>query len=748
MALLKGARLVMVADEVIKDPDRLIRFCINEYVTVSTFPPTYLKSCDVTSITSLRVIISAGEPLPGDLLSTLQGNERAVFNAYGPTEYSVCTSIHKTTVTSSRSVPIGKPIANTIISVRNSDLKEVMQGIAGELCIAGIGLARGYLNNTSLTNEKFVIDNRTLLRMYRSGDLVLINDLGNLEYIGRLDEQVKINGFRIEPGEIEHATRTHSNVAGAVAIVETIGDPKIFLFVVLRDASLNHAGYDKLIRNYLADIIPEYMIPSGVSIVESIPLTSHGKIDKQQLLENRTHFGGDNVTRSLTPIESSMLEVWRQLLRNPDMGPDDNYFEFGGDSILAIRLISRLRTRKIHVSISDLNRFPTVSGLSAKAEVTTDNQRDNDYGDVPLTPIQHQLFKKVASNIDLKALSNFNFSILVETSHQLSSEKVIKALQQIVNAHEALSFEFMWDGSAVKQRSRKCLEIQSLLVVDMDKGSEPDELITTSFNQLVSTLDLSSGILFAASLFKASNGNKLLLVFHHAVVDIVSVQLFIEQLERLLGGEAIGPRSVSFRKWSKSLVHYSQSIATGDLAVDWLKLLQNNSSSLVERVAAKTSAVAFERVTLPSGTTELLPILNRFFDCKTNELLIALTADAVGRTFGRTHFNIQIESHGRNYVLKDIDTTGTIGWFTSVYPIPVIIEYGDEWERRIHSLKKMMRSIPNGGIDFGLLLQHREDLSIVQPLVQVAFNYDGIVESNATTDGFRISPMRFQGESH
>jgi len=338
----------------------------------------------VRHYTSLRRVFCGGEPLPTELYARFR-RQLAVplINLYGPTEAAidatsyVCSEDH-----SSGWMPIGRPIANTQIYVLDRYLAPVPIGVAGEICIGGAGLARGYLNQPELTEEKFIyhsFNGEPVRHLYKTGDLGRYLPDGNIEFLGRMDHQVKIRGYRIEPGEIETVLGQHSWVQSSAVMVreDTSGDKRLVAYVVAQP----QASFDASeMRKYLKQKLPEYMIPSALVALDELPLTPNGKVDCRALPmpdQNRPELA-DVYQAPRTSIENTLASLWSEVLKVDKVGIHDNFFDLGGHSLLATQIVSRVRTcLSIELPLRALFEAPTVSELAAVIERNQSGSSDD-----------------------------------------------------------------------------------------------------------------------------------------------------------------------------------------------------------------------------------------------------------------------------------------------------------------------------------------------------------------------------------
>ncbi|MFQ3630439.1 amino acid adenylation domain-containing protein, partial [Roseiflexus sp.] len=362
MALLSGATLCMPGRDTVRSPDDLIRFMQAHRVTLATLPPAMLALLDPEALPSLTTVISAGERVSPDLVRRWATGRR-VINAYGPTEATVAAAWYDATdlPCNAVSVPIGRPLANIRLFVLSSALQLAPVGVPGELFIGGVGVARGYLNRPALTAERFVdlalptdqLDVPVICcRAYRTGDRVRWRADGNLEFLGRFDDQVKVRGFRIELGEIEATLRTCPHVDDAVAVVREDQPGVRRLVAYLTPATAPVAA----IRAWIAARLPEHMMPAVLVPLEALPLSPSGKVDRRALPrpdgEGAAATADDAAPRDA--LERTLAAIWAEVLGVARVGRTDNFFALGGDSILSIQAVARARQAGISLKARDL----------------------------------------------------------------------------------------------------------------------------------------------------------------------------------------------------------------------------------------------------------------------------------------------------------------------------------------------------------------------------------------------------------
>ncbi|MBE0629041.1 MAG: AMP-binding protein, partial [Burkholderia vietnamiensis] len=380
-------------------------------------------------------VVCSGEALPYDLQQRcFERLDVKLYNLYGPTEAAVdVTAWECRRDDPQRNVPIGRPIANTRIYIVDAQLQPTPIGVPGELLIGGTPVGRGYYNEPNLSAEKFITDpfsDDPHARLYRTGDLARYRPDGNIEFLGRIDHQIKLRGLRIEPGEIEAVLRTYPAVDDCVVIAKT-EDARTFLIAYVATASRDIAGLRDHLRGKLAD----YMVPSQFVALASLPLLPNGKINRKAL---PAPAAADDAARpyapAVTPREMLLASIWQQVLQLPSVGIHDNFFELGGDSILSIQVIARANRAGLRVTAQQLFQYQTIAQLAAAPDAhAAPAPVASPLGDAPLTPVQHWFFEQ-----DLDAPSHYNQTVLIEVPADLDAARLADAFRQVCEHHDAL----------------------------------------------------------------------------------------------------------------------------------------------------------------------------------------------------------------------------------------------------------------------------------------------------------------------
>ncbi|MBR1212271.1 non-ribosomal peptide synthetase [Bradyrhizobium sp. JYMT SZCCT0180] len=379
LPLTLGARVVLADRAAVHDPGQLQAMVAAQGVTmIQATPSTWrmLLDHDGQSLPRSCRVLCGGEALPPDLSRRLVAQAGEVWNLYGPTETTVWSARHRLDAQDDRPV-LGGPIGNTTLHILDNDLNLAPVGVAGELYIGGEGLARGYWQRGALTAERFIPDpfGPAGARLYRTGDVARWRADGVIEYIGRSDHQVKIRGFRIELGEIEARLMEQAAVRSAVVVAREVGAGRQLVGYVSGDASLDGS----VLKAALSSVLPDYMVPARIVVLDRLPLTPNGKIDRKALPAPDQLATAEHVAPR-TPTEAALAAIWADLLRQPNIGVTDNFFELGGDSLTAVQLISRIKRDLGHdLPLNRLFEMTTVETMAAglAPEIQVDKRGDD-----------------------------------------------------------------------------------------------------------------------------------------------------------------------------------------------------------------------------------------------------------------------------------------------------------------------------------------------------------------------------------
>ncbi|WP_459501589.1 amino acid adenylation domain-containing protein [Bacillus sp. C1] len=693
----------------------------------------------------------------GDVVSVphvqkvLQLGSVQVINGYGPTESTTFTCCYSVPADwTGKTLPIGRPIKNTEVYILDSRLKPVPLGVPGELYIGGDGLAREYLNRPDLTQERFIpnpfcTDSKE--RLYKTGDLVRYLPDGQIEFIERMDNQVKIRGFRIELGEIEAVLSQHQSVKDVVMSVTS--EKQLVAYIIPEQDIENQTNQW---RQYLSGKLPEYMIPSAFIVMEAFPLNPNGKIDRKALPEPTEHIRTE--TEFVAPtsqVEEILVEIWKEVLKLKQVGIHDNFFELGGDSINAIQVAARLNRQKLKLELKDLFEYPTIANLAPYIGVIESKiSQEIVKGEVQLTPIQKWFFKK-----NLQEPHHWNQSMMLFKKEGWEIQKVEQVFQTLIAHHDVLRMAFVQGEESITQTNhgleRKNFALQ---VFDLTKEIDVKASMEKTANQLQRSLHLSEGPIMKAGLFQTIEGEYLLILIHHLVVDGVSWRILLEDFETAYEQVMIHkkielpPKTTSYQTWAKKLQEYANSEELFQELSYWKDTLETNVPVLpIDKEGSSTYFFKdYSEVTLTldeKETKSLLTDVHRTYHTEVNDMLLAALVLTIKEWTKDNKIALNLEGHGREEIINGIDLTRTVGWFTSIYPV-VFDMPTNELSKIIKSVKETMRCIPNKGIGFGILKYvtqvESKKLMDVNLKPEISFNYLGKFDEEQA-EGFVHSSM-------
>ncbi|MDI3288324.1 non-ribosomal peptide synthetase [Polyangium sp. 15x6] len=549
-ALLNGARLaVFDRDEVLGDLGAALRArgATALFVTAALFNRCVDEA--PRTFASVEHVLVGGEALDATRVrrALTEGGQRRVINGYGPTECVTFSTTHEVRALAedAAAVPIGRGVGNLRAYVLDRHGNPAPIGVPGELFVAGDGIARGYQGKPAMTAARFVPDpfsSAPGARMYRTGDIARWNAEGRIDFLGRADQQVKIRGFRIEPGEIEAVLREHVGVVGAIVVVKGQGGDKRLLAYVEAPAGID----DRALHEHLRARLPEYMQPAAVVVLDRLPLSPGGKVDRAALPDPTVAGAGGEAPR--TPVEEALATIWREVLGRERVGIRDNFFELGGHSLLATRLVSRLRTTfGVELPLRELFESPTIEGLarriSATAKITdAAPPRVHATGPAPLSFTQEGLWFLYRMQPGSAA---YNVACALDIEGSLDVEALGKALRVIVERHEALRMVFTETDAGVVQEAAEPASF-SLVIQDLEGGPDLERALGEAERAEISRpFDLERGPIFRATLIHArAERHVLVLNMHHIVSDGWSLAVVMRELEELYGAfrEGRAPR--------------------------------------------------------------------------------------------------------------------------------------------------------------------------------------------------------------
>ncbi|NSZ87589.1 amino acid adenylation domain-containing protein, partial [Agrobacterium tumefaciens] len=558
-ALLTGAKLVIVPKATTRDPQGFLRLITDQQITIlSQTPAAFRRVCEnletfpaFSTSNRLRYVIFGGETLwPHDLERwwDICGHKAELINMYGITEITVHATFRKMTkddLTLSHMSPIGKRLSGLSLYLLDGEMQEVPIGVAGEIFIGGAGVARGYLGRPDLTAERFVASPFGKgERLYRTGDRARWREDGQLIFLGRADQQVKIRGYRIEPGEVETALARHPSVQQAAVIARIYGGAEASRLVayVIPAAGVELDIAD--LRVFVQTILPDYMIPSAIVPLQALPLTVNGKLDKSALPDPE-HQGRKSHVTPRTDTERALVDIWQNVLKVEPIGLDDNFFDLGGHSLIAMQLVAQLQqVFGTQLSVETIFQRQTIGRLAKFLEATKKAGAKGLLAPIVpssgepycnATPGQTRIFKQA---VVLRDHVSENLSRIYRCSSAMNLETLRAAIRELQVRNDSLGLRFIEHGDEVKIAA---FNYPPSELDKLDPSPVGDDKMPSVIERFCAKpFDLRNGPPFRCGYLSAANGDVILiLVFHHIAIDGWSMGLVIDQLELLYNGDKV-----------------------------------------------------------------------------------------------------------------------------------------------------------------------------------------------------------------
>ncbi|TQM25439.1 non-ribosomal peptide synthase protein (TIGR01720 family)/amino acid adenylation domain-containing protein [Nocardia bhagyanarayanae] len=763
-----GATLVIVPHTVVGGAELgdLLR---TEAVTHAIFTPAVLGTVDPEGLDALELLCVGGDVTTSELLAKWQPGRRYL-NAYGPTEATIAASYAE--LTAGQRITIGSPLHGMSALVLDARLNPVPPGVAGELYLAGGGLARGYRNRAGLTAERFVADpwGAPGARMYRTGDVVRWHVASpsapwELEYVGRADTQVKVRGLRIELGEIDAVLGGHDDVEFAVTVGRKMASGSTALVSYVLAAPGRTVDTARL-TEHAAKILPAHMVPSAIVVLDEIPLTTNGKLDRKALPE--PVFETTPTHAPSSPVEERLAELFAQVLGVATVGVHDSFFAIGGDSIMSIQLVSRAKAAGIVFTARDVFEHRTVAGLARIATVGGDASPmvlaelpGGGVGEIPLTPV-------LAEFLANGSCDRFAQTAVLALPEGIDRAGLVATVAAVLDRHDVLRSRVWQDGGRWRFEALPSGAVDAdALVTEVDVPVVDDAELTrigsAAMASAMAALDPAAARMIAFTWLRRSGARDVLAVAaHHYVIDGVSWRILIPDLavawaQRAAGQEVALPAvGTSFRRWAHGLSDAATRAERAAEVGHWQRVLATPDPLLGARAVdcALDTEPTMRSITVrvPVEVTEaLLTTLPALYRGGVNDGLLAALALAVRAWRARRGVDspttrIRLEGHGREEtVVPGADLTRTLGWFTSVHPVAIDLSGidtahgltdGAALADVLKSVKEQLLAVPDKGIGFGMLRHLNPDTAglLTGDMGQIGFNYLGRASAGGQID--------------
>ncbi|MFJ2770397.1 amino acid adenylation domain-containing protein [Streptomyces sp. NPDC087300] len=769
VTLAGGGTLAIATSEQRADGAELASMIRGAGVRTASVVPSLLGVLDPTAVEGVGNWVLGAELLTADLAARWSGQAR-VWNTYGPTEATVMATAGPVDAglrSGDASPPIGRPLGNVRTYVLDDFLKPVPVGATGELYVAGPGVARGYVGRSGLTSERFVACPFGG-RMYRTGDLARWTDDGELVFAGRADEQVKIRGFRVEPGEVEAVLAAHPDVRQAAVVVreDRPGDKRLVGYVVA-----NHGTDGEAIRTFAATRLPEFMVPATVLVLDALPLTVNGKVDRSALpapdFEARV-----SGRAPATPAEETLCALFAEVLGLDRVGVEDGFFELGGDSISSMQLASRARRAGLVLTPRQVFEEKTPERLASVAEAAGQERAADvvGVGEVPWTPVMRVLGERAAR-------PGFAQWVTVGAPAGLGLDVLSAGLAAVLDAHDMLRARAVPGEPKLLVGERGTVEAGRLVTRIEAAPGDIGATAARAAREAVGRLDPASGVMVQAAWVDAGpdRTGQLVIAAHHLVVDGVSWRVLVPDLRAACEAVAAGrdpeldPVGVSFRRWAELL----SAEAAGERRIaelaGWLELLGATRPRLglreVDKDVDTVRILRHRSWMLPRAQVgTLLGRTTAAFHCGVDDVLLAALGGAVAhwRPDAADRVLVDVEGHGREPI-GDVDLSRTVGWFASTHPVrldvsgvdlPQVLAGGPAAGVLVKTVKEQVRAIPGDGLGYELLRHLNPETGRVlaaAPAPEIGFTYMGRFATGSGGAGAEgpgpVAPWQLTGDA-
>lgn len=737
-ALLNGATLVLIPKSQMADLTKvgeIIRTNKISIFFVTTALFNALVDTALDDLESTRTILFGGEV--ASVAHVNKAFERfgpgRICNVYGPTETTVfATYYYVNEKIESLNVPLGRAIGNTKVYVLDEQRRLLPVGTEGELYIGGEGLAKEYLNNPELTQERFV-ENPFVMgeRLYKSGDIVKWEKDGQLHYISRKDNQVKLRGFRIELNEVQNVAQSCLFVQDAFAGVYEKNQVKhLCLWVITKKDS----KYDEQkLRKYMEEYLPEYMIPTFIVEIDHFPLNKNKKVDKALLPAPVVeHQNTDDKPRN--KCECTIVEIWKQVLGNDKVGIYDNFFAIGGDSIKAILAIAKMKTAGYEVSMEKLFKYQSIAELSEHLQVRTVKSavQSEVVGECLPSVIQHSFLSRS------QEINKFNHAMRFRVHMKYEKAKMESALSNLCRHHDMLRLKVEPQG---KMQIRGNDERPLYYLVEISNNSWEDTFEEV-LSEIQTKIDMKNGPLVAVGIKQEENCFEIIIVIHHLVVDVISWNIILEDLVSLLlsPNEQLPEKTDSFQAWTKELWRWGETGGAMDELSYWKQIA--TKAQMQQPVTSLTYASEDKMTKREICIKEFVNNISKENveqgGCSNiMNMVLSIVVRSLCQLLERPEILINLEGHGRESYHTELDISRTVGWFTTTYP--VLFSGNDKMEQVLIATKENLQNVPRKGFGYGVLRSltsqlDEDDKNLLNSIIpQVSFNYLG-VDNDVTVD--------------
>jgi len=762
-----GATLVLVEPGKQRNPGYLADLIHSSGITTACLVPSALNQIlnqarAPDSLDSLTTVLCAGEVLPVAIAeSFFKRYQGRLYNFYGPTETAIYATYHECQ-RDAASVPIGSPLGNTTCHILDSSLQPVPLGARGELYIGGIALAEGYVADSETTARVFIENPFGDGKLYRSGDRVQQLDSGELEFIQRVDDQIKLRGYRIEPVEISSRLIAHPNIldAAVILIPSDSGEPRLCAYYCVQRTSSGGSENqtDCLdtteLRKFLARHLPDYMIPNLFIAMGHLPRLSSGKIDTRRL-PRLADLPDQNVcTPPETEKEKALAGIFADVLRIPveALGTESDFFELGGDSMMIIEVACAAEEHQIFLETHEYFVYRSIAEILKHAGTQPAHPHDQSpvEGAFPALPRHIKLFRD-----GFASPAHWNRHLLIRVQRYLTPELVQTALSALMGHHDGLRIAFLSETQAYNAPMSLVNNIQVYDLTTTDSRAQASH-IQQSMSRAHESLQLHQAPLFRVLLFQTRPQEcQLALILHHLLIDMHSSRILLEDLmlacHQQLAGIPIQfpPKTTSVKVWSERIRFYAQNHDFSGEVSYWTQRLEPADrpleGDLMQRNPSEPPATLLERNQIkqrkflkPEITQALTTAIRNRLDTEIHQLVLWSLAEVLHETFQLDALVFNTCGHGREKLFDDISLGRTVGELNTVYPMRLALPLREG----LRSIKMAYHALPSHGRHYGMLRYLVEESQITrlrEP--EIFFNYVSRIDTRLPDTASDLLPV-------
>jgi amino acid adenylation domain-containing protein/non-ribosomal peptide synthase protein (TIGR01720 family) len=682
-----------------------------------------------------KIFIVGGEALSKKQVEHLRNNKKCkIYNEYGPTEATVGCIVHL--IDESNEPFIGKPIPGMKVIIANENNLPLPVGFSGEILLGGDSIINEYIYSSEQTSTKFINLPESECKYYKTGDRGRLLGNGFYEYLGRTDDQIKLNGYRIELAEVELNIKNILYVNDAAVVVHSNNESKQLIAFWVSE----HDNIDFMME--LNQSLPSYMIPSRFIKLDFLPLNRNGKVDKN-FLSSITLEDEKSIVPLDTKSESLIANVICKELKldSSKVGKESNFISLGGDSIKAIQIIAALRKNQFQISLQDLMGGKTIEYLARNLKSIHKKINQNQVeGNIDLLPVQNLFFGDTFISGSIKNKAYYNQSQLLEIKVQLTHFDFQEIIKVIIENHDMLRVFFHIDSKlGISQLIRNISDIDfKPITFDFSNfyGDNLQKEIELACENLKSNLSLINGPLIKTAYINTPDKTLFFITIHHLVIDIVSWNIILKDLDLLISQRLsqkklqLPLKTESYQLFAKMIKEISIELNESEDKLFWNKMLAksvNNIASNQKGFPLNNSA-SIIAVVPENLVTKIDLVTLQYHNLNIQSVILRALGDAISLTFGKGSYRIHLEGHGRNSI-NDLDLSRTVGWFTSIYPFVIECDKEHSIAEDYISLSFDLSNLPSNGVSYGILNQAGQ-LKKSEPVSWIEFNYLGDLIDN------------------